>query len=171
MEINNEALKELSTLAERHIKAEARMKELTQSLKESTEAFNYISEVLLPNAMQEVGMSSFTLESGAAIEIKRSIHTSVSEERFPAAKHWLVEHGYDGIIKHNVGVTFGKGEDDSAVRAVEALVEAGFAPTDKESIHASTLKATVKKIMESGEDIPFDVFGIHESVSSKVTLK
>jgi len=171
MDINNEQLKLISDLAHRQVREEREVADLTASLKLATEKLRYVQEVLLPNAMQEAGFSEFTLDSGEGIEIKRDIHASISEERFPIAKAWLQENGYDGIIKHVVSLSFGKGENDAAEKAVTALVAEGFTPSDKESIHHSTLKATMKELLGNGVDVPMEVFGIHEVVKAKVSVK
>ena len=170
MEITNAQLKAISELAKRQVSFEKDVGEAKALLESCTKALSYVQEVLLPNAMLEAGLSSFTLESGEAIEIKRDIHASISEEHFPGAKAWLNENGYGGIIKHLVSLTFGKGEEELAAKAVEALVEEGFTPIDKESIHHSTLKATVKEMLGEGVDVPSDLFGVHEVVKAKVTV-
>lgn len=170
MEVNNEALKQISELARQQVKAEGAVKSATDALEKAKKELQYVSEVLLPNAMTEAGMSEFRLESGESIEIKRDIYASIAEANWLTAKEWLQEHNLDGIIKHSVSLSFGKGEDANATEAVELLVEAGFAPADKESIHPQTLKAFVREQLANGVDLPMEVFGVHEVVKAKVSI-
>ena len=162
------SLKYVSELAERQVAAEAEVADKKAALKESEEKCKYISEVLLPNAMEEAGLSSFTLENGAAVSVKREYTASISAENWPDAENWLRERNLDGIIKHNVELSFGKGEDASAIRAVDALVEMGYAPIDKKAIHPMTLKAFVKEQLQQGVDVPQKTFGLFEIVKTKI---
>ena len=65
----------------------------------------------------------------------------------------LRDNGYDDIIKNNVSVSFGRGEDEIA-NAFKAVVEKeGYIPQQDTSIHAGTLKAFVRE-RRSGRRIP-----------------
>ncbi len=170
MEITNEQLKGISELAKRQRLLEKELDDAKNLVKTVDEKLRYVSEVLLPNAMLEAELTSFTLSSGESIEIKRDYTASISEKNWEAAKAWLIANGGEGIIKHVVSLSFGKGEDAEATKAVEALLEQGFTPTDKESIHPQTLKATMKEYLKKGADVPPEVFGLFEIVKSKVTV-
>ena len=170
MDISDRQLKDIAELAHRQVKLEQELAELNASAKVKSEQLKYVSEVLLPNAMSEAELANFTLESGESIEIKRDYAASISEANFPAAKIWLEANGSEGIIKHVVSLSFVKGEGDLSEKAIELLIDAGYAPTDKESIHPQTLKATVKEYLRKAVDVPYDVFGVFEIVKAKVTV-
>ena len=167
---SNTQLREIAQLAEKQVKFKQEVEEAKAILDKKVKQLKYVEEVLLPNAMAEAEMSSFTLESGAVVSIKRDYAASISEFNWPAAKAWLTANDGEGVIKHVVTLSFGKGEDKKAEEALKLLIEAGFAPADEESIHPQTLKATVKEYLSAGADIPLDIFGVFEIVRSKVVL-
>ena len=79
----------------------------------------------------------------------------------PKAYEWLRDNGYDDIIKNNVSVSFGRGEDDLA-NAFKAVAEKeGYVPQQDTSIHAGTLKAFVRERIEAGDEFPMELFGAY----------
>ena len=72
---------------------------------------------------------------------------------------WLRQNNLDDIIKNDVVVSFGKGEDNVAGHCVGLLEEQGFTPETKTYVHPSTLKAFVKERIQSGKPIDLDMFG------------
>jgi hypothetical protein len=104
------------------------------------------------------------------VSVKADVKTSITEANKPAAFAWLREHHFDGIIKMAVSLSFGKGESAAAELAVKTLHEAGYEPTQAESVHPATLKSFVKERLEDGDNIPIDVFGIFEFKQSKIKL-
>jgi hypothetical protein len=166
----NQQLKAIADLAKRQLKCEEAVATAKAALEAKVGELKYVAETLLPNAMAEAEMSAFTLDNGATVTVKREYATSISVDNFPAAKAWLKEHDGDGIIKHVVSLSFGKDENEAAEAALTLLMEKGYTPEDKESIHPQTLKAAVKSYIQSGKDLPMDVFGVFEMVKSVVKL-
>lgn len=130
-----------------------------------------IEEGELPTAMLSIGLRLFMLDTGHSIEVITSHHASITAERQAAAFAWLRDNGYGDIIKHEIGMTFGQGEEQHAEQALQALRE--IAPenkyTDKANVHASTLKAFVNNQIANGSPIPFDTFGIYTRTYAEVT--
>jgi hypothetical protein len=165
------ALKQISELANRQLDLERQVEEATAKVKTLNEELKEVSENLLPNAMLEAGgLVSFTLATGESIEIKKDIYCSVPKEGFPEAEAWLRARGLEGVIKHQVTMLFGKGEDDQAVKAATLLLDNGFAPTDSKTIHPQTLKALLREQLGQGVDVPLKTFGAFEATKSKITL-
>src|SRR4029077_11348875 len=98
----------------------------TVALAEKQESLNRLQRVRIPEIMATLGMEEFKLTDGSVVSVKADIKTSITEANKPAAYAWLEEHNYDGIIKTNVGVQFGKGEMEDAKKAVAALEQAGY---------------------------------------------
>ena len=163
-------LSEITDLAEKQIVLMEELEQLKAAADRKQKQLRYVEEVLLPNAMAEAEMSSFTLDSGASVAIKRDYTATISAAHWSAAKSWLIENDGDGVIKSTVTIAFDKGDGERAEEAVTLLMESGFAPTAKETIHPQTLKATVKDYIRKGVDLPFDVFGVFEIVKSIVVL-
>lgn len=142
----------------------------TIALSEKQDNLDKILRQRIPDIMEELALEDFKMKDGSKITVKDDIKCSLSEERKPAGFAWLRQNEFDGIIKTNVTVTFGKGEAEDAERARQALVDAGFVDaTVVDSVHPSTLKSFVKERLEAGTNIPLDTFGVFEFKIAKIT--
>lgn len=168
MIINDEELRMISRLAEEQVRVENEIKKLQNLLEDNMELLKKVSTVDLPAAMQEIGMESFTLSTGRKITLKTDVYCSIPKDDGGRAFRWLREHDFGAIIKNVVSAEFGKGEDDQALLAAQALADAGFKPQQKESVHAMTLKAFVNEQLKNGKEIPLDYFGAFVVTKAKV---
>ena len=75
------------------------------------------------------------------------------------------------IIKNNVFVTFGKGEDDKAKHLLNLAQENGFEPQQKSDVSWNTLTALFRERIESGLDMPSDIFSTWIKDKTKITRK
>jgi hypothetical protein len=136
------------------------------------EQLRRVVEQDLPEAMDEVGMTKFVLDDGTTITIKPFYAASIPEERKDEAFGWLKEHDFDGMIKADVRVQFGKGEFEIAqsfVQFIRGFNEKAIDPEYKENVHWQTLRAFVKEQIEGGKPLPLDMFGVF--VGRKADLK
>jgi hypothetical protein len=115
-----------------------------------------IEQVDLPELMQEMGLSSFKLQSGETVDLTQDVSCGISEAVRPSAHHWLIEHGFGGLIKAEVKVSFDRGDITAA--QVFAATNGGELI---DRVHPSTLKTFVKERMEAGDMPPEELFGIH----------
>jgi hypothetical protein len=126
----------------------------------------------LPEAMDQVGMTEFKLEDGTTIKVKPFYSASIPEDRKEEAFDWLKEHDFDGMIKADVKVQFGKGEFEMAqafLEFVRGFNMKAIQPEYKEQVHWQTLRAFVKEQIEGGKPLPLDMFGVF--VGRKAELK
>jgi hypothetical protein len=151
-------LSELVDAGSAQVSLENRIKLLEDELSERQEQLRKLSEETLPNMMAEVGLESFTLLDGRKIEIANRYYAKLPADSY-AAFTWLREQGMDGVIKTQVVMDFGKGDDEMVQRIQDVLVEMGITPTVKSTVHHMTLKALVKEQVEKGNPIPLDAFG------------
>ena len=93
------------------------------------------------------------------------------DERREEAYTWLRENNLDSIIKNDVTVSFGKGEDNIAGDVVGLLQEKGFDPKTKTHVHAQTLKAFVKERITEGKPIDLDLFGAYSMNTAEIRRK
>ena len=61
-----------------------------------------------------MGLQKFTLTDGAEISVKPIYAASIPRDRKEEAFQWLRDHEFGDLVKNNVTVTFGRGEDDIA---------------------------------------------------------
>ena len=126
----------------------------------------------LPEAMDAVQMTKFTLDDGSEIKVSSFYTASIPEERKTEAFDWMKEHDFDGMIKADVNVSFGKGEFEVAqafVQFIRGFNMKAIEPEYKEHVHWQTLRAFVKEQVEKGAPLPLDLFGVY--IGRKADLK
>lgn len=163
-------LERLTRLAAQAQQLEAIILDLTTQLATEQDKLDKILRGHIPEIFEALAIEEYKLLDGSKITVKDDIRCGISEERKPEAHGWLREHDYDGIIKTNVAVAFGKGEAELAEKARQVLIDAGFADASiTDSVHHSTLKSFVKERLAAGDAIPIETFGVFEFKIAKIT--
>jgi hypothetical protein len=132
-----------------------------------------ISSRVIPELLAEQGLTSLKLADGSSVTVKREYRCTLpkEDERRQSAYNWLRENGLGDIIKNNVIVTFGRGEDDKAKRLLDLAVSNGYEPNQKSDVAWNTLTALFQERVESGLDMPSDVFSTWIKDTTKITRK
>ena len=132
-----------------------------------------ISSRVIPELLAEQGLSSLKLADGSSVTVKREYRCTLPKEeaRREAAYNWLRDNGLGDIIKNNVSVTFGRGEDNKAQQLLDLAVANGFEPNQKSDVAWNTLTALFQERVESGLDMPSDVFSTWIKDTTKITRK
>lgn len=132
-----------------------------------------ISSRVIPELLAEQGLSSLKLADGSSVTVKREYRCTLpkEDERRQSAYNWLRENGLGDIIKNNVSVTFGRGEDDKAQRLLDLAASNGFEPNQKSDVAWNTLTALFQERVESGLDMPSEVFSTWIKDTTKITRK
>jgi hypothetical protein len=161
--VNTLSLEEVVKLGEKLEEAYSRKDQQELVLKGIADEIYQIERISLPDALTQLGLKELTLSSGAKITAAELITAGISEENRPAAHQWLREHGFGDIIKNEVTTTFGKGEDEQALKLIELIkgsdIKCGSVE-QKERVHPSTLSAFVKERVKSGEAFPLETFKV-----------
>ncbi len=140
----------------------------TKALKDK---FNKINSEVIPNILAEQGLKSLKLADGTTVEVNKKYSCTLPKdpEKKAAAYKWLRDQGLGDIIKNEVAVTFGKGEDNKAKQLLDLAVGNGYEPSQREKVEPMTLKALYRERVESGLDMPSDVF--HLFVKDETKMK
>jgi len=165
-----QTLELLTRLAKEQVDLEAEIASDLVLMEEKNAKLFKLQRVRIPELMGTLGISEFKLTDGSLISVKEDVKANITADHKPAAFAWLVEHNFDGIIKTNVAVAFGKGEMGKAKEAMAILEKAGFSGAMDQSVHPATLKSFVKERLEKGDNIPIDTFGIFEFKQAKIKL-
>ena len=129
--------------------------EQTKTLKEKAKQ---VSNFDIPTMMGEMNISKLKLKDGASVEVKPFYGAYITPDKQEEAFNWLREHGLGDIIKNDVTVTFGMGEDNKATAYAVLAKGQGYEPVQKIGVHSQTLKAVVRERTESGQNMPADLF-------------
>jgi hypothetical protein len=159
----------VSRLANEAANLENKIAELEVLRKETQSALHKITDERLPEALEEMGLQKFTLVDGSEIAIKPIYSASIPSSRKEEAFQWLRDHDFGDLVKNNVTVTFGRGEDEDAKDFVGLCSQKGYTPNQLEKVESMTLKAWLRERVEAGDAVPLDLFGAF--ISQRATIK
>ena len=142
--------------------------EHTRTLKEKARE---LSQIVIPQMMKEMNITKLKLKDGASIEVSNFYSAKIIPEKQEAAFNWLRSNGLGDIIKNDVTVTFGRGEDNKAMAYATLAKGQGYEPVQKIGVHAQTLKAVVRERTESGQEMPADLFNPFVGNQTKITRR
>jgi len=172
IDLSDVKVKAIASLAQQQLEYEKTIEDMGVKLKDITKKWRKIQEEDLPTAMAEAGVMEFTLATGEKISVKPDIYPTIPKPKTLLAYSWLRDHGHGSLIKNNVTVQFGKGEDEKAIVLLNQLTEGGYQPVQKESVHPGTLKSFVKEQMADPdtEELPEDLFTVFEVKKAVIKL-
>lgn len=145
-----------------------------------------IEQTILPNAMAEAGVASFTTTSGRSVIIDEVINGNIpalttieklkGPDRAAAEKRRaeglaVVAAKWPGLIKTELSVSLGKGEREVALRMAELLREQfEVDPSIDETIHPASLNSHFKELKNDGklEEIPVETFNLYVGPIAKI---
>ena len=129
-----------------------------ESIKKLKEQARIISHVEIPQMMETMNIKKLKLKDGETVEVGKFYSASIPEANKEAAFEWLRNNGLGDIIKNDVIVTFGRGEDNKASNYANLARGQGFEPIQKVGVNPQTLKATLRERVESGLNMPSEIF-------------
>ena len=150
---------------------EDELKEDEENLKNKKREAEKISGEVIPTLLSEMGLSSLKLADGSAVDVKPYYSANISLKNREAAYNWLRQNGLGDIIKNDITVSFGRGEDNKAAEYANLAKGQGFQPTQKLKVEPMTLKALVRERIENGKDMPMDIFNVFVGNRTKLTMK
>jgi hypothetical protein len=143
------------------------------ALKLLTDEKQLIEERDLPNAMNEIGMSSFSLIDGTKIELKEAYYASIPEAKKAEAFAWLEEHGLESIIKRQISIYFGRDEAAWANKFLRDMAKRKrpLKHDLKETVAPQTLKAQISQLADSRvlTEEEYPLFGVYKRRYVKLT--
>ena len=142
-----------------------------EELKQLKQQADAISGEVIPTMMQELNISTLKLADGSAVEVKPVYGASISAEKKEEAFEWLRSNGLGDLIKNEVTVSFGRNEDNKAMAYANLAQGQGFQPSQKLKVEPMTLKALVRERLESGKEMPTELFNVFAGNRTKITRK
>jgi|TARA_Y100000114_G_C11575120_1_gene238332 hypothetical protein len=162
------------SLSEQALKLKEMEKDLAakeDEIKKLKQDIDIISGEVIPTMMQEMNLSSLKLADGSSIEVKPVYGASISAAKKEEAFNWLRNNGLGDLIKNEITVSFGRNEDNKAASYAELAQGQGYQPTQKLKVEPMTLKALVRERLESGKEMPTDLFNVFAGNRTKITSK
>ena len=140
-----------------------------EALKQKKKDFEHLSAEVIPTMMAEMGLSHLKLMDGSSVDVKPNYSASITIANKDAAFQWLRDNNLGDIIKNEISVSFGRNEDNKAADYAALASERGYQPTQKLKVEPMTLKALVRERIESGKEMPTELFNVF--VGNKTTIK
>jgi len=150
---------------------EDQMLNMEKDLKKLKEKADKIGSEIIPNLLAEQGLSSLKLADGSSIDIRKSYNCTIKKDQVESAFEWLRNNGLGDLIKNEVAVQFGKGEDNKAEQLLGLAVREGYEPSQKQKVEPMTLKALYRERIEAGLDMPSEFFNTFVKDQTKIGRK
>ena len=144
---------------------------MEKDMKKIKEQADKIGSEIIPNLLAEQGLASLKLADGSSVDIKKSYNCTIKKDKLESAFEWLRNNGLGDIIKNEVAVQFGKGEDNKAEQLLGLAVREGYEPSQKQKVEPMTLKALFRERIEAGLDMPSEFFHTFVKDQTKIGRK
>jgi len=166
---NLTGVENLSTLVIELQRLEDEIKNDEERLKLKKEKADKISNIAIPEIMQALKLKTMKLADGSAIEVKEVYSATIPLDKKEGAFNWLREHGLGDLIKNEVTVSFGRGEDNKAAEYADLARGQGLEPTQKLKVEPMTLKALFRERSENNQELPSEHFNLFKGNKTKIT--
>ncbi len=129
-----------------------------------------VAEELIPDLMNKVGLKLVQLEDGTKIKVDEFVDARIKDANI--AFDWLRETNNESIIKNQISVSLGRGDDARAQEVIELLRENDVEADLKITVHNQTLKVFCRDALDNpelAESLPREAFGIYQGKRAKIT--
>ena len=150
---------------------EDQMLNMEKDLKKLKEEADKIGSEIIPSLLAEQGLASLKLADGSSVDIRKSYNCTIKKDQVESAFKWLRDNGLGDLIKNEVAVQFGKGEDNKAEQLLGLAVREGYEPSQKQKVEPMTLKALYRERIEAGLDMPSEFFNTFVKDQTKIGRK
>ena len=165
--VSEEETSKLSSLIRQSIDLGKEVELAEKHLKDLQYKKRTIDEEDIPSLMEELGVESLTVD-GNKISVDKFVSARIPEHKKAEAFAFLRSIGEADIIKNEVVVQFGMGQDNVAGAVLDDLSKQGLNPAQKTHIHPMTLRTWVKNRIENGQEVDFDTFGVYVGNRAKI---
>ena len=171
IDISQDNVKSITDKCHQLQELQQQYKDIEEQLSKTKNKVRDLEERIIPEMMQEAGVSKIKLKDGTEVEVKPFYAAKIPESRVEEAFGWLRGNGFEDLIKNTVTASFSRGQDNQVSELIRICEEMKFGYVKKEKVEPMTLKAFVREQVESGKKLPFDLFGVYIANKTKLTTK
>ena len=124
--------------------------------------------------IENAGVKSLTLTDGSVkFQSKINYEQTSHMENEDYCFNRLKELGLDDVIKNNVVLTFGRGQDSDATNLMNELQDRGLYPSNKKAVAWNTLSKLVEEQIAKGSmtSVDQEKFGVFTFKKVKIERK
>ena len=162
---------ELSEQIEKLNSINAQISSTEANLKELKEQEKQLNNFTIPELMEKMNLSTLKLKDGSELSVKKIYSATIKADKKAEAIKWLRDNGLGDIVKNEITVNFGQGEENKAAEYANLAKESGYEPSQKEAVHAMTLKVTMEDWKNKGNEVPEDLFWTFDGNQTKIKNK
>jgi len=188
----NEAMAELTALVKEYETIAAWLEKNAQTVARGQKRLKDIIENAIPDVMQtKCGQEACTLPGGIKVQIKSDYFANIPAQstiekmkdeaerevmqlRHDQAMSWIEENCPD-IAKRKFEIMFSRDpEDQKLADKFERDLSKRKRPLPvlrSTTVHPQTLNATVRELIETGHQVPWDLLGVFEKKVAKISYK
>jgi len=160
----SEQIEKLKSIGAQVLAIEIKLKELKEQEK-------YINNFTIPELMEKMNLSTLKLKDGSELSVKKIYSATIKADKKAQAIQWLRNNGLGDIVKNEITVNFGQGEENKAAEYATLAKGQGYEPSQKEAVHAMTLKVTMEDWKNKGNEVPEDLFWTFDGNQTKIKNK
>ena len=161
----------LSTEVEKLKSIQSEIKSLEDRAKDLKNDEKHFSCIVIPKLMEDMNLKSLKLRDGSELTIKDIYGATIKADKKAEAHQWLRDQGLGDIVKNNIIVSFGQGEDNKAVTYVTLARSEGYEPIQEEKVHPQTLKVVMKEWKDKGREVPSELFWTFDGNQTSIKNK
>ena len=161
----------LSTEVEKLRSIQNEIKSFEDKIKDLKDDEKHFSCLVIPKLMHDMNLSSLKLKDGSELTVKKIFSATLKADKKAEGIHWLRDKGLGDIVKNNITVSFGQGEDNKAVDYASLARSNGYEPTQEEKVHPSTLKKVLEEQKDKGLEIPEELFNTFDGNQTYIKNK
>ena len=175
----------VTDMAQRMFDLEDEISDLEELLKSKKQDLRMLAEQNLPDLMQELNFRNFTMDSTGAkviveevtsgsIPSQTAINRAKGDDKFQLEMlqqqcfDWLRDTGNGDLIKSNVEVQFGKGEDQACNEFTKELQDRKLFYRRAQGVHHGRLNSFLKERLSEGKEVPHDLFRVYVGRRAKI---
>lgn len=149
------SMKQLVEMIDEVISLQTSLAELEEACDNIKKSITDLTDMRIPTYMDQIGVAETTLTDGTKVITETQVYPSISKDDFPAAYAWFKKNKLDDMVKSEVKVNFGRGEQEKA-KVLSAFLKqhkiVDFA--GKTYVHPQTLGAFVRERLREGAELP-----------------
>jgi len=161
----------LSTEVEKLKTIQTEIKSLEDRAKDLKEDEKHFSCIVIPKLMEDMNLKSLKLRDGSELTVKDIYGATIKADKKAEAHQWLRDNGLGDIVKNNIIVSFGQGEDNKAMAYATLARSEGYEPIQEEKVHPQTLKVVMKEWKEKGHEVPTELFWTFDGNQTSIKNK
>ena len=160
----SEQIEKLNSINAQISSAEASLKELKEQEKQ-------LNNFTIPQIMEKMNLETLKLKDGSELSVKKVYSATMKADKKADCIQWLRNNGLGDIVKNEITVNFGQGEENKAAEYATLAKGQGYEPSQKEAVHAMTLKVTMEDWKNKGNEVPEDLFWTFDGNQTKIKNK